>query len=269
VALIEPRQCGKTTLARELMRTGEASYFDLEDPVALLALESPMSALSPLSGLVVIDEAQRAPGLFPVLRVLADREGQPATFLVLGSASPALSRQVSESLAGRVEIIEMGGFGLAELPAGNRQALWLRGGFPRSFLARSETDSSVWKKNFIRTFLERDLAGLGFGMARRRWGGSGPCSPITTANSVFPASRTGIEAQPDTLRTPPPRSGPKARSIPGRGIAPVIGRLSRKRSEGPPYAAGQARTGASSCSIGRAFGPWHATLGPWHATLGP
>jgi predicted AAA+ superfamily ATPase len=170
VALIGPRQCGKTTLARELMGAGEASYFDLEDPAALRALESPMSVLSPLSGLVVIDEAQRAPGLFPVLRVLADREGQPATFLVLGSASPELSRQASESLAGRVEIIEMGGFGLAELPAGNRQALWLRGGFPRSFLARSETDSSAWRKNFIRTFLERDLAGLGFGMAPQAMG---------------------------------------------------------------------------------------------------
>lgn len=170
VALIGPRQCGKTTLARQLMGTGTAGYFDLEDPAAVQALESPMSALAPLTGLVVIDEAQRAPHLFPVLRVLADRERQPATFLVLGSASPDLSRQASESLAGRVEIVEMGGFGLGELKAEERQELWLRGGFPRSFLARSGTDSVAWRKNFIRTFLERDLAGLGFGMSPQTMG---------------------------------------------------------------------------------------------------
>jgi predicted AAA+ superfamily ATPase len=170
VALIGPRQCGKTTLARQLMGSGTAGYFDLEDPATVQALESPMSALAPLTGLVVIDEAQRAPHLFPVLRVLADREGQPATFLVLGSASPDLSRQASESLAGRVEIVEMGGFGHGELKAEDRQELWLRGGFPRSFLARSGTDSVAWRKNFIRTFLERDLAGLGFGMSPQTMG---------------------------------------------------------------------------------------------------
>lgn len=170
VALIGPRQCGKTTLARQLMAAGEAGYFDLEDPATSLSLDNPMSILSALTGLVVIDEAQRAPHLFPVLRVLADREGQPANFLVLGSASPELSRQSSESLAGRVEIIEMSGFGLAELEARDRQALWLRGGFPRSFLARNATDSLAWRKNFIRTFLERDLAGLGFGMAPQAMG---------------------------------------------------------------------------------------------------
>lgn len=170
VALIGPRQCGKTTLARQLMAAGEAGYFDLEDPATSLSLDNPMSILSALTGLVVIDEAQRAPHLFPVLRVLADREGQPANFLVLGSASPELSRQSSESLAGRVEIIEMSGFGLAELEARDREALWLRGGFPRSFLARNATDSLAWRKNFIRTFLERDLAGLGFGMAPQAMG---------------------------------------------------------------------------------------------------
>ena len=170
VALIGPRQCGKTTLARQLMAAGEAGYFDLEDPATSLSLDNPMSILSALTGLVVIDEAQRAPHLFPVLRVLADREGQPANFLVLGSASPELSRQSSESLAGRVEIIEMSGFGLAELEARDRQELWLRGGFPRSFLARNATDSLAWRKNFIRTFLERDLAGLGFGMAPQAMG---------------------------------------------------------------------------------------------------
>lgn len=170
VALIGPRQCGKTTLARQLMGSGAAGYFDLEDPATAAVLENPMSALAPLTGLVVVDEAQRAPGLFPVLRVLADREGQPATFLILGSASPELTRQASESLAGRVEIVEMSGFDLSELPAADLHRLWLRGGFPRSFLAGSERDSCAWRRNFTRTFLERDLAGLGFGMSPRTMG---------------------------------------------------------------------------------------------------
>ena len=170
MALIGPRQCGKTTLARQLTEASASSYFDLEDPTTAVVLENPMSVLAPLTGLVVVDEAQRAPELFPVLRVLADRNGQPATFLILGSASPELSRQASESLAGRVEIIEMAGFGIAELPVEDLQRLWLRGGFPRSFLARTERDSLDWRKNFTRTFLERDLAGLGFGMAPQAMG---------------------------------------------------------------------------------------------------
>lgn len=170
VALIGPRQCGKTTLARQLMESGEARYFDLEDPVAAAALEQPMSVLAGMEGLVVIDEAQRAPGLFPVLRVLADREEQPATFLILGRASPELSRQASESLAGRVEIVEMGGFGISELLAQDQRRLWTRGGFPRSFLARSDRDSLDWRRNFTRTFLERDLSGLGFGMSPQAMG---------------------------------------------------------------------------------------------------
>jgi predicted AAA+ superfamily ATPase len=145
-------------------------YFDLEDPVTAALLEHPMSVLASLRGLVVVDEAQRCPGLFPVLRVLADREEQPATFLILGSASPELSRQASESLAGRVEIIEMSGFQLAELEPEDLERLWVRGGFPRSFLARTEQDSFDWRRNFIRTFLERDLAGLGFGMAPQAMG---------------------------------------------------------------------------------------------------
>lgn len=170
VALIGPRQCGKTTLARQLMAGDALGYFDLEDPSNRMLLESPMSVLSPLRGLVVIDEAQRAPGLFPVLRVLADRIEQPATFLILGSASPELSRQASESLAGRVEIIEMSGFSLSEIPVKSHQDLWLRGGLPRSFLARTEEDSVVWRKQFTRTFLERDLATLGFGMSPQAMG---------------------------------------------------------------------------------------------------
>jgi predicted AAA+ superfamily ATPase len=165
VALLGPRQCGKTTLARQLLPAGHPQYFDLEDPVVAHLMENPMTTLQGLRGLVVIDEAQRHPGLFPVLRVLADRPKQPATFLILGSASPELSRQASESLAGRVEIIEMRGFDLNELPAGAQDTLWQRGGFPRSYLAANEENSVAWRKNFIRTFLERDLAALGFGLS--------------------------------------------------------------------------------------------------------
>lgn len=165
VALLGPRQCGKTTLARQLIPPAHAQYFDLEDPVVAQLMENPMTALQGLRGLVVIDEAQRQPLLFPSLRVLADREKQPATFLILGSASPELSRQAAESLAGRVEIIEMRGFDLGEVPDAAHDTLWQRGGFPRSFLAETEENSVAWRKNFIRTFLERDLAALGFGLS--------------------------------------------------------------------------------------------------------
>lgn len=165
VALLGPRQCGKTTLARQMMPAKHPNYFDLEDPVVAHLMENPMTALQGLRGLVVIDEAQRQPGLFPILRVLADRAGQPATFLILGSAAPELSRQAAESLAGRVEIIEMRGFDLNELPAGALEKLWQRGGFPRSYLAADAESSVAWRKNFIRTFLERDLAALGFGLS--------------------------------------------------------------------------------------------------------
>ncbi len=164
-ALIGPRQCGKTTLAREILPPDHSNFFDLEDPVVAGLMENPMTLLSDLRGLVVVDEAQRVSGLFPVLRVLADRVGNPATFLILGSASPELSRQSAESLAGRVEIIEMQGFAVDEVGAAETDLLWHRGGFPRSFLAGSDPDSFDWRKNFIRTFLERDLALLGFGMS--------------------------------------------------------------------------------------------------------
>jgi len=173
VAVLGPRQCGKTTLARSFVAPDSANYFDLEDPVAAQLLSEPMTALSGLSGLVVIDEAQRQPGIFPVLRVLADREDHPAKFLILGSATPDLSRQASESLAGRVEVIEMGGFSLGEVGLENMDNLWLRGGFPRSFLAKDTEASDRWRREFVRTFLERDLAQLGFGMSpalmRRFW----------------------------------------------------------------------------------------------------
>lgn len=165
VALLGPRQCGKTTLARHFLAADEPNFLDVEDPAVAALLEQPMTALQSLRGLVVIDEAQRQPKLFPTLRVLADRADRPATFLILGSASPELSRQASESLAGRVEIIEMRGFDAGEVPTGALETLWLRGGFPRSFLAESEADSVQWRRDFVRTFLDRDLAGLGFGMA--------------------------------------------------------------------------------------------------------
>lgn len=173
VALSGPRQCGKTTLARAVAGGRAAAYFDLEDPVALAQLAEPMTALAPLKGLVVIDEVQRAPHLFPVLRVLADRAPRPARFLLLGSASPELSRQVSESLAGRVEFVDMSGFALDEVgPAGLRR-LWLRGGLPRAFLARGEGASLAWREDFLRTFLERDVRNLGFNVPplalRRLW----------------------------------------------------------------------------------------------------
>jgi predicted AAA+ superfamily ATPase len=128
-------------------------------------MENPMTTLSPLRGLVVIDEAQRRPEIFPILRVLADRSGAPARFLILGSASPELNRQSSESLAGRIEVIEMSGFALSEVGAVAERQLWLRGGFPRSFLAADDEASDRWRREFIRTFLERDLALLGFGLS--------------------------------------------------------------------------------------------------------
>jgi predicted AAA+ superfamily ATPase len=164
VALVGPRQCGKTTLARELIKPDSPAYFDLEDPVSLARLEQPKTALESLSGLVVIDEVQRRPDLFPVLRVLADRQPLPAKFLILGSASPELLRQSSESLAGRMEVIEISGFSLAEVGEAQQAAHWFRGGFPLSFLAEDDTDSHAWRQSFVRTFVERDLATFGLNM---------------------------------------------------------------------------------------------------------
>jgi len=157
VALVGPRQCGKTTLARDFVSPDSSNYFDLEDPISLARLEQPMTALRDLQGLIVIDEVQRRPDLFPILRVLADRHPLPSRFLILGSASPELLRQSSESLAGRIEVISMSGFSLAEVGDTALSKLWLRGSFPDSFLAKTEMDSYSWRKNFILTFLERDL----------------------------------------------------------------------------------------------------------------
>ena len=163
VALLGPRQSGKTTLARQVVSPNSSRYFDLEDPASLARLSEPMTALASLRGTIVIDEIQRRPELFPVLRVLADRRPLPARFLILGSASPDLLRQSSESLAGRIETITLDGFGLDELDArpATWRRLWRRGGFPLAYLARSEQASFVWRQQFIRTYLERDLPPLG------------------------------------------------------------------------------------------------------------
>jgi predicted AAA+ superfamily ATPase len=163
VAILGARQVGKSTLALQLMeeQRGPAERFDLEDPADLARLDDARLALAPLHGLVVLDEVQRRPELFPVLRVLADRRPRPARFLVLGSASPELLRQASETLAGRIAFHTLDGFDLGETGAAALDRLWLRGGFPGSFLARSGPTSFEWRRQFIRTFVERDLAVLG------------------------------------------------------------------------------------------------------------
>jgi predicted AAA+ superfamily ATPase len=172
-ALVGPRQAGKTTLARAIVAPTSPAYFDLEDPRALARLAEPMTALAPLRGLVVIDEIQRRPDLFPALRVLVDRQPLPARFLILGSASPELLRQASETLAGRLETISLSGFALDEVGPPRLERLWRRGGFPPAYLARSERDSYAWRQQLIQTFLERDLPQLGISVPpatmRRFW----------------------------------------------------------------------------------------------------
>lgn len=162
VALVGLRQSGKTTLARLLAsQTEKVTLFDLEDPSVAGALEEPMATLAPLEGLVILDEVQRRPDLFPLLRVLADRTPLPSRFLVLGSASPELLRQASESLAGRIEVVELSGLTLAEVGPEEAESLWLRGGLPLAFQAQDEEDSFAWRRQFIQTFLERDVPQLG------------------------------------------------------------------------------------------------------------
>jgi hypothetical protein len=163
VGILGARQVGKTTLARQIGENFPApvTRFDLEDLDDLARLAEPKLALGSLSGLVVLDEIQRRPDLLPLLRVLADRPGNPARFLLLGSASPDLIRDSSESLAGRIAYHHLGGFALDEVGTGQFDVLWLRGGFPRSFLASDETASQEWRRQFVRTFLERDIPHLG------------------------------------------------------------------------------------------------------------
>lgn len=174
VTILGPRQIGKTTLAREIARTwaGPTTTFDLEDPRDVARLADPTMALASLRGLVVIDEIQRRPDLFPVLRVLSDRDRRPARFLLLGSASPLLLKQSSESLAGRIAYVELRGFGLSDVGA-RWERLWLRGGYPRPYLARTDEESLRWRRDLIRTFVEQDLPQLGItipaGTIHRFW----------------------------------------------------------------------------------------------------
>lgn len=171
-ALVGPRQCGKTTLAR-VLEVAPGNYFDLENPLDEARLANPREVLGALKGVVVLDEFQRMPHLLPILRVLADRENTSTRFLILGSASPELAGQASESLAGRIQFLEMGGFTCGETGTADRDALWWRGGFPESYLAPNDEVSVQWCRAFVRTFLERDLPAMGIRVAaallRRFW----------------------------------------------------------------------------------------------------
>jgi predicted AAA+ superfamily ATPase len=162
-AILGPRQCGKTTLARTLVAD---SYFDLENPQDLARLEQPQLALEDLTGLIVIDEIQRLPDLFPLLRYLVD-QGENRKFVILGSASRDLIRQSSESLAGRIAYFQLGGFRLSDIDPGDVKALWQRGGLPRSFLAASDNESLLWRNQYVTTFLERDIPQLGITIPAR------------------------------------------------------------------------------------------------------
>ena len=172
-ALLGPRQCGKTTLARMICEKQPSTYFDLESQTDLRRLANPEMILASLSGLVVIDEIQTKPDLFAALRVVVDKPENKCSFLILGSASPHIIRNVSETLAGRVEFVDMAGFDLTELGTNTWKELWTKGGFPRSFLANDDQDSFAWREGFIRTFLQRDIPQLGINIPapaiRRFW----------------------------------------------------------------------------------------------------
>lgn len=168
-AILGPRQCGKTTLAGELSAD---HYFDLENPRDIARLANPQLALEDLGGRIVVDEFQRMPELFPLLRHLVDTRPSQQ-YVILGSASRDLIRQSSESLAGRIGFFHLGGFRIGDVGKENLRSLWLRGGLPRSYLAPSDTDSFVWRENYIATFLERDIPQLGVAIPaqtlRRFW----------------------------------------------------------------------------------------------------
>lgn len=166
-ALLGPRQCGKTTLARTFDVPRE-NYFDLEDPLDQARLQNPREVLGNLTGLVIIDEFQHQPDLFPILRVLADRKDLPARFLILGSASPQLMKGASESLAGRINFIHMGGLNCAEVGTNHRNRLWFRGGFPESYLATSDEVSGRWRRSFVQTFLRQDIPSFGIDVSPER-----------------------------------------------------------------------------------------------------
>ena len=209
VGIIGARQVGKTTLARVFVerRSDPVSYFDLEDPADLARMQEPMLALKDLKGLVVIDEVQRLPDVFTVLRVLVDRSDQPARFLILGSASPDLLRQGSESLAGRIIYHELRGFSLADTGPESMDRLWVRGGFPRSYLAEDDAAGYEWRQGFVRTFLERDLPQLGVGVPsvtmRRFWTmlahGHGQTWNASELGRAFGVSDITVRKYPDHL----------------------------------------------------------------------
>ena len=165
--LLGPRQCGKTTITKEIADETEAEYFDLEDPDCPLQEERAKIVLERYNNLVIIDEIQLQPSLFSLLRVLSDRRNHPSRFLILGSASPSIIKNVSESLAGRAAFIEMGGFTIDEIGE-DSERLWIRGGLPLSYLAESDSFSFEWRKYFIKTFLERDIPQLGIRVPAQR-----------------------------------------------------------------------------------------------------
>jgi predicted AAA+ superfamily ATPase len=171
--LLGPRQCGKTTIAKTISTPSPVHYYDLENPADRSGLANPLTALGNNDGLVILDEIQRMPELYEILRVLVDGVSHQARYLILGSASPRIIRDVSETLAGRIGFVDMGGFNLKEVSPDNWEKLWLRGGFPRSYLAADEDSSFRWRDNFARTFLERDLRQFGFSIhpesMRRFW----------------------------------------------------------------------------------------------------
>ena len=180
VAMLGPRQVGKTTLARQVAAgwSGPFKHFDLEDPEDQARLADPSFILRSLTGLIILDEIQTRPDLFPLLRVLADRPDTPARFLILGSAAPELMRHTSQSLAGRVVFHELDGLALDEIALAREgtewlDERWLRGGFPRAFLSKNLATSREWRESFVRTYLERDLPQLGINLPsitlRRFW----------------------------------------------------------------------------------------------------
>lgn len=162
-AILGPRQCGKTTIARSILYD---HYFDLENPVDIARLDQPKLALEDLNGLIVIDEIQRSPELFPLLRFLVDNNPKQK-YLILGSASQDLIRQSSETLAGRIAYYSLSGFRLKDIGRNNYKSLWVKGGFPKAYLAESEEVSQIWRQNFITTFLERDIPQLGITIPAR------------------------------------------------------------------------------------------------------